>query len=90
MSLFDLRPGYSCNLLCKDMSRIEAAEVGSSEPICPELSVPGQESARLRRDFKAGMRYVEFARYTMEPPTNKDVDEGLLYLYQQRTYRRRL
>jgi hypothetical protein len=27
------------------------------------------------------MRYVEFARYTMEPPTNKDVDEGLLYLY---------
>ena len=54
-----------------------------------ELSVPGQESARLRRDFKAGMRYVEFAS-TMEPPTNKDVDEACYTCTQQRTYRRRL
>ena len=29
----------------------------------------------------AGMRYAEFARHTMEPLTNKDMDGGLLYLY---------
>lgn len=39
------------------------------------------DCVKLRTDLKAGMRYAEFARHTMEPLTNKDMDGGLLYLY---------